>query len=248
MAIYGKQSYEIQHRALKRGIDILVGTPGRIMDHLDRKTLDLKYLEYFILDEADEMLDMGFIDDIEKIFKETNPEKKVLLFSATMSKDILKIAKKYIGDYELIEVENAQNKGENTDQTYFEVSERDKFELLRRVMDTETEETPVIRRYSGNPLRLIEARRGVFPRRANTPPWTRGTQRELERDIAYGPREATPSAIILFFHRRSATESPPTTLVAYHNARRLISAGCLLKRSLATTKMERNQRIGARSL
>ncbi len=139
MAIYGKQSYEIQHRALKRGIDILVGTPGRIMDHLDRKTLDLKYLEYFILDEADEMLDMGFIDDIEKIFKQTNPEKKVLLFSATMSKDILKIAKKYIGEYELIEVENTQNKGENTDQTYFEVSERDKFELLRRIMDTETD-------------------------------------------------------------------------------------------------------------
>ena len=139
MAIYGKQSYEIQHRALKRGIDILVGTPGRIMDHLDRKTLDLSHLEYFIHDEADEMLDMGFFDDIEKIFKQTNPEKKVLLFSATMSKDILKIAKKYIGDYELIEVENAQNKGENTDQTYFEVSERDKFELLRRIMDTETD-------------------------------------------------------------------------------------------------------------
>ena len=139
MAIYGKQSYEIQHRALKRGIDILVGTPGRIMDHLDKKTLDLKYLEYFILDEADEMLDMGFVDDIEKIFKQTNPEKKVLLFSATMSKDILKIAKKYIGDYELVEVENTQNNGENTDQTYFEVSERDKFELLRRIMDTETD-------------------------------------------------------------------------------------------------------------
>jgi len=138
MAIYGKQSYEIQHRALKRGIDILVGTPGRIMDHLDRKTLDLSYLEYFILDEADEMLDMGFIDDIEKIFKETNPEKKVLLFSATMSKDILHIAKKYIGTYKLIAVENDEKKIE-TDQAYFEVQERDKFELLRRIIDTETD-------------------------------------------------------------------------------------------------------------
>ena len=137
MAIYGKQSYEIQHRALKRGIDILVGTPGRIMDHLNRKTLDLTNISYFILDEADEMLDMGFIDDIQTIFKETNPEKKVLLFSATMSKDILKIAKKYIGEYELIEIENKENTGENTDQTYFEVGERDKFELLRRIMDTE---------------------------------------------------------------------------------------------------------------
>lgn len=137
MAIYGKQSYEIQHRALKRGIDILVGTPGRIMDHLNRKTLDLTNISYFILDEADEMLDMGFIDDIETIFKETNPEKKVLLFSATMSKDILKIAKKYIGDYVLVETENTDTTGENTDQAYFEVQERDKFELLRRIMDTE---------------------------------------------------------------------------------------------------------------
>ncbi len=139
MAIYGKQSYEIQHRALKRGIDILVGTPGRIMDHLKRKTLDLSNIDYFILDEADEMLDMGFVDDIETIFKETKPEKKVLLFSATMSKDILKIAKKYIGNYELIEVENKDNTGENTEQTYFEVNERDKFELLRRIMDTESD-------------------------------------------------------------------------------------------------------------
>ena len=137
MAIYGKQSYEIQHRALKRGIDILVGTPGRIMDHLGRKTLDLKDISYFILDEADEMLDMGFIDDIQTIFKETNPEKKVLLFSATMPKEVLQIAKKYIGEYELVEAKSTDTTWENTDQAYFEVNERDKFELLRRIMDTE---------------------------------------------------------------------------------------------------------------
>jgi ATP-dependent RNA helicase DeaD len=139
MAIYGKQSYDPQIRALKRGIDILVGTPGRIMDHLKRKTLDLTNISYFILDEADEMLDMGFIEDIEIIFKETNPEKKVLLFSATMPREVLQIAKKYIGDYELIAAENKEITGEQTDQTYFEVQERDKFELLRRIMDTETD-------------------------------------------------------------------------------------------------------------
>lgn len=139
VAIYGKQSYEIQMRAIKRGIDILVGTPGRIMDHLKRKTLNLKDISYFILDEADEMLDMGFEEDIQTIFKETNPEKKVLLFSATMSKDILHIAKKYIGAYDLVAVENKEETGEKTDQTYFEVQERDKYELLRRIMDTETD-------------------------------------------------------------------------------------------------------------
>ena len=109
------------------------------MDHLNRKTLDLKDISYFILDEADEMLDMGFIEDIETIFKGTNPDKKVLLFSATMSKDILKIAKKYIGDYELIVAETTEVTGEQTDQTYFEVQERDKYELLRRIMDTESD-------------------------------------------------------------------------------------------------------------
>ncbi len=139
MAIYGKQSYELQHRALKRGIDILVWTPGRIMDHINRKTLNLKDLSYFILDEADEMLDMGFIDDIETIFRETNKEKKVLLFSATMPREILQIAKKYIGEYELIAAEKTEITWEQTDQTYFEVQERDKFELLRRIMDTETD-------------------------------------------------------------------------------------------------------------
>lgn len=109
------------------------------MDHLGRKTLDLSHLSYFILDEADEMLDMGFIDDIEKIFKTTNPEKKVLLFSATMPREVLQIAKKYIGEYELIAAEKTEVTGEQTDQTYFEVQERDKFELLRRIIDTEAD-------------------------------------------------------------------------------------------------------------
>ena len=107
------------------------------MDHLRRGTLNLKDISYFILDEADEMLDMGFVDDIETIFKETNPQKKVLLFSATMPREVLQIAKKYIGDYELIAIENKEETGEQTDQTYFEVQEKDKFELLRRIIDTE---------------------------------------------------------------------------------------------------------------
>ena len=74
---------------MKKGVDIIVGTPGRVIDHLDRGSLKLDSLEYFILDEADEMLNMGFIDDIETIFKKANPDKKVLLFSATMPKEIL---------------------------------------------------------------------------------------------------------------------------------------------------------------
>ena len=133
--IYGKQSYTIQMDALRRGVDIVVGTPGRIMDHLDRWTLNIKELKYFILDEADEMLDMWFEEDIQKIFKQTNDQKKVLLFSATMSRNILNIAKKYIGEYDLVSVKNEQSTVALTEQSFLEIQEKDKFEALRRIID-----------------------------------------------------------------------------------------------------------------
>ena len=90
--VYGGASITSQLRDLKRGVEIVVGTPGRVMDLLDRGALKLDKISYFILDEADEMLDMGFVEDIEKIFGEANPESRILLFSATMPPEILKIA------------------------------------------------------------------------------------------------------------------------------------------------------------
>lgn len=137
VSIYGGQSYEIQNRALKKGVDVVVGTPGRVMDHLDRRTLKLENIKYFILDEADEMLNMGFIEDIETIFKQTNPEKRVLLFSATMPKEILNVAKKYMGDYDLIAIKKEQLTTTQTEQFYIQVHERDKLEALCRFMDQE---------------------------------------------------------------------------------------------------------------
>lgn len=139
VAIYGGQSYEIQNRALKKGVDIVVGTPGRVMDHLDRRTLKLQNISYFVLDEADEMLNMGFIDDIETIFKQTNPEKRVLLFSATMPKGILNVAKKYMGDYDLIAIKNNQMTTIQTEQFFIQLQERDKVEALCRIMDKEND-------------------------------------------------------------------------------------------------------------
>ncbi|MDR2541077.1 MAG: DEAD/DEAH box helicase [Candidatus Peribacteria bacterium] len=139
VSIYGGQSYDIQLRALKKGVDIIVGTPGRIIDHLHRRTLKLQEISYMILDEADEMLNMGFIDDIEEIFKQTSEEKKVLLFSATMPKAILNVAKKYMGDYELVSVKSAQMTTTQTTQIYFEVRESDKFEALCRIIDIESD-------------------------------------------------------------------------------------------------------------
>ena len=137
--VYGGQSIEQQFRRLERGVDIVVGTPGRIIDHLKRKTLKLDKITHMVLDEADEMLNMGFIDDVEEILKCTNEEKRMMLFSATMPKPILAIAKKYMGKYELISVKKIDLTTNLTDQIYFEVSRNDKFEALCRIIDIETE-------------------------------------------------------------------------------------------------------------
>ncbi|MFQ5329475.1 MAG: DEAD/DEAH box helicase [Thermodesulfobacteriota bacterium] len=135
--IYGGQSIVEQLRRLKRGVHIVVGTPGRVIDHLNRKTLKLGKIEHLILDEADEMLNMGFIEDMEEIMKHTNPEKRTLLFSATMPGKIKELARKYMEGYELLKVKKAQLTTNLTEQIYFEVKESDKFEALCRIIDIE---------------------------------------------------------------------------------------------------------------
>jgi len=137
--IYGGQSMTQQLRALKSGVDIVVGTPGRVMDHLERKSLNLENISYFVLDEADEMLNMGFIDDIKEILKSTGPDKRMLFFSATMPKAILGIVKKYMKNYEHIAIEKEDLIEDLTEQIYFEVRESDKFEALCRIIDIEDE-------------------------------------------------------------------------------------------------------------
>ncbi|MCC2624767.1 MAG: box helicase domain protein [Burkholderiales bacterium] len=138
LPVYGGSSIEHQIKNIKRGVDIVVGTPGRIIDLLERKILVLKDLEFFVLDEADEMLNMGFIDDIEQILKVSNPdEQKMLFFSATMAPSILSIAKKYMGQYKILKVESKETTTDLTEQIYFEVRESDKFEALCRVLDFE---------------------------------------------------------------------------------------------------------------
>jgi ATP-dependent RNA helicase DeaD len=137
IAIYGGQPIERQIDRLKRGVDIVVGTPGRIMDHLQRKTLNISKIKYAVLDEADEMLNMGFIEDIESILESTPKEKRVLLFSATMPANIMKLAKNYMGEYEVLSVKKDSITQNNIEQIYFEVSAADKFEALYRIIDVE---------------------------------------------------------------------------------------------------------------
>ncbi len=137
--IYGGQSIDQQLRKLKKGVHIVVGTPGRMIDHLKRKTLKLNMIEHLILDEADEMLNMGFIEDIEKIMEFTNPDKRTLLFSATIPQKIKQLATKYMDGYKLVTVKKKQLATDLTEQIYFEVKSNDKFEALCRIIDIEND-------------------------------------------------------------------------------------------------------------
>ena len=128
-----------QLRRLGKGIDVVVGTPGRILDHLRRGTLDIKALKYLILDEADEMLNMGFIEDVEEILSNTNDYRRILLFSATMPERIIRLSKKYMRDVEILRVPAQEVTTELTDQIYFEVRDSDKFDALTRIIDVEPE-------------------------------------------------------------------------------------------------------------
>jgi ATP-dependent RNA helicase DeaD len=137
IAVYGGQPIERQISRLNRGVDIVVGTPGRIIDHLDRKTLDISKVSFVVLDEADEMLNMGFVEDIEKILQTSPKTRRTVLFSATMPSHIERLAKKYMHDYEVIAVVNDQIGSSNIQQIYFEVAQSDKFEALFRIIDVE---------------------------------------------------------------------------------------------------------------
>lgn len=134
-AIYGGASISEQLRRLSKGVDIIVGTPGRILDHIRRGTLSLSSLRYLVLDEADEMLNMGFIEDVEEIMSHTPEGKRTLLFSATMPQRIMELSKTYMRDTEVVRVEAAQLTADLTDQIYFEVRESDKLDALTRIID-----------------------------------------------------------------------------------------------------------------
>lgn len=139
LPVYGGTSIERQIKKLKEGVDIVIGTPGRIIDLVNRRILKLDQLDFLVLDEADEMLNMGFVDDIETIIKHANPEKRTFLFSATMPKPIMDIAKNYMNKYQVITIQKKEMTTDLTEQLYFEVRESDKFEALTRIVDIESD-------------------------------------------------------------------------------------------------------------
>ena len=136
LAVYGGASVSEQRDRLRQGIDIVVGTPGRVIDQIERRSLNLSMVSFAVLDEADEMLNMGFLEDIETILKSTNAKKRMLLFSATMPKPIVGIARRFMHEPVMLEVDRQQQNLGLTEHIYYEVRPGDRFECLRRILDT----------------------------------------------------------------------------------------------------------------
>jgi ATP-dependent RNA helicase DeaD len=135
VAVYGGSSIQEQIRELKRGAQIVVGTPGRTRDLIKRKRLDLSNVKRLILDEADEMLTMGFKEELDAILEETPAEKQTLLFSATMSRDIINVTKKYMNDPLQLSVASMNEGAKNVEHIYYMAQSRDRYEVLKRIAD-----------------------------------------------------------------------------------------------------------------
>ena len=144
LPIYGGQEYRGQIRGLQRGVHVVVGTPGRVMDHMRRGTLKLEKLNTLVLDEADEMLRMGFIDDVEWILEKTPPNRQIALFSATMPQQIRSIAKRYLKDPEQIIIKVKTTTADTIRQRFWPVSGMHKLEALTRILEVESFEAMLI--------------------------------------------------------------------------------------------------------
>ena len=144
LPIYGGQEYGGQIRALKRGVHVVVGTPGRVMDHMRRGTLKLDQLQALVLDEADEMLRMGFIDDVEWVLERTPPERQVALFSATMPMQIRRIATQHLNDPAQVTIAVKTTTAETIDQRYWAVAGASKLDALTRILEAEPFEAAII--------------------------------------------------------------------------------------------------------
>ncbi|WP_290769533.1 DEAD/DEAH box helicase, partial [Halanaerobium sp.] len=144
LPIYGGQSIGRQIKALNKGVQIVIGTPGRVMDHIRRKTLKLDNIDYFVLDEADVMLDMGFIDDIETVLRDIPDDRQTLFFSATIPQSIKKLSKKYQNNSEFLRVAHEKLTVPSIDQYYYEIRRNDKLKALTRILDLSSPELAIV--------------------------------------------------------------------------------------------------------
>jgi len=161
LPVYGGAPIVHQLKRLERGVQIVVGTPGRLIDHLDRKSLRLDAIRVIVLDEADEMLKMGFIDDVERILGETPPTRQVALFSATMPPEVLRIAQKHMPDAQKVAIEHKAHTGPDIDQRFINLSEGQKLDVLTQMLELEENDaTLIFRRTKTGAAELAERLEG----------------------------------------------------------------------------------------
>lgn len=144
LPIYGGQSIRHQIRALQQGVHVVIGTPGRVLDHIHRRTLKLDAVDIFVLDEADEMLDMGFIDDIEEVLRHLPEKRQMLLFSATMPSEILRLSRRYMNRAKRISVNKGDVTAPSIRQVYYKVLEKNKLDGLCRILDSDDVELGIV--------------------------------------------------------------------------------------------------------
>ncbi|KQB86329.1 DEAD/DEAH box helicase [Corynebacterium lowii] len=144
LPIYGGQAYGIQLSGLRRGAQIIVGTPGRVIDHLEKGSLDISNLRFLVLDEADEMLNMGFQEDVERILEDTPEDKQVALFSATMPAGIRRISKQYLSDPREVTVKSKTRTNTNITQRWLHVAHRNKLDALTRILEVTEFEAMIV--------------------------------------------------------------------------------------------------------
>lgn len=163
--VYGGADIRRQIHALKQTPAILVGTPGRLLDHLKRKTIDISKVKTIVLDEADEMLDMGFIQDIESILKYASSKHQTLLFSATMPKPIMRISEKFMHNPEIVQIKGKELTANLIDQYFVRAKENEKFDILCRLIDVQNPDLAVI--FGRTKRRVDELTRGLQARGYN---------------------------------------------------------------------------------
>ena len=144
LPIYGGQAYGIQLSGLRRGAQVIVGTPGRVIDHLEKGSLDISNLRFLVLDEADEMLNMGFQEDVERILEDTPDDKQVALFSATMPNGIRRISKQYLNDPAEVTVKSETRTNTNITQRYLFTAHRNKLDAITRILEVTEFEAMIV--------------------------------------------------------------------------------------------------------
>ncbi|MBU8878746.1 DEAD/DEAH box helicase [Bacillus sp. FJAT-29790] len=162
LPIYGGQDINRQIRSLKNRPQIIAATPGRLIDHIERKTIRLSNIKMVVLDEADEMLNMGFIEDIERILSEVKGERQTMLFSATMPRRIQSLAEKFMKDPELVKIQAKEMTVKNIEQHYMEVHEKQKFDVLCSLLDIQSPELAIV--FGRTKKRVDEVVEGLIKR------------------------------------------------------------------------------------